>query len=544
MKHLLHIMLLFIALLPLSGLPACSTSDTPNDDVQNEIPDGDEEIETLESDLQNDVLDNDEDGEMEAESETLEAETEAEESNSEIAEEEEASELEADEQEGEAEEGFTTTPLDDYVTMPDDSFSCPLEPEKFIESASGTTSVFKMYSQTWRDESEVDRPLWWHWLTIFVPQNAHPSRAMLFIAGGRNREGEAPEPPSELSLVATMTDSIVAVIEQVPNERLKFADEDDERYTENGRTEDELIAYAWDKFFTSGDATWLPRLPMTKAAVRAMDVVQREHANIEEFVVVGASKRGWTTWTTGAVDDRVISIVPVVIDVLNVEESMKSHYEAYGFWAPATHDYVDMGIFNWLGTPEFERLREIVDPYSYLERYTMPKFILNSTGDQFFTPDSWKFYFEDLPAKKHLRYIPNTDHNLNTDAAFNFASFHHAVINETPLPDYHWQLEPDGNLTLTCESEPAKVTLWQAFNPDARDFRLETIGAAFESTELVEGEAAGVYRTAIQAPEQGWTAFLIEVEFPNPTFDIPFKFSTGVSILPDTFPYADTLSSE
>ncbi len=31
------------------------------------------------------------------------------------------------------------------------------------------------------------------------------------------------------------------------------------------------------------------------------------------FIVAGASKRGWTTWTTGAVDKRVIAIVPIVM---------------------------------------------------------------------------------------------------------------------------------------------------------------------------------------------------------------------------------------
>ena len=62
-------------------------------------------------------------------------------------------------------------------------------------------------------------------------------------------------------------------------------------------------------------------LPMAKSAVRAMDAVQavaKEGASdVERFMVPGASKRGWTTWLTGAVDDRVAAIAPMVIDTLN-----------------------------------------------------------------------------------------------------------------------------------------------------------------------------------------------------------------------------------
>ena len=78
---------------------------------------------------------------------------------------------------------------------------------------------------------------------------------------------------------------------------------------------------------------------MTKAVVRAMDTVtafcaspgRRAHAQVDKFVVSGASKRGWTTWTTAAVDRRVVAIVPIVIDVLNVEPSFDHHCRAYGF---------------------------------------------------------------------------------------------------------------------------------------------------------------------------------------------------------------------
>ena len=86
---------------------------------------------------------------------------------------------------------------------------------------------------------------------------------------------------------------------------------------------------------------------MTKAAVRAMDTVVSYCAGgnvpIDGFVVAGGSKRGWTTWTTAAVDRRVVAIVPIVIDLLNIEPSFKHHLAAYGFWAPAVGDYEDDG---------------------------------------------------------------------------------------------------------------------------------------------------------------------------------------------------------
>jgi len=228
--------------------------------------------------------------------------------------------------------------------------------------------------------------------------------------------------------------------------------------------------------------------------------------------------------------------------VLNVAKSLDNHFDAYGFWAPAVGDYVDMNILPRRHTPRFQELEAIVDPYSYIDRLTMPKFIINSAGDQFFPPDSWKLYYDDLKGEKHLRYIPNTDHGLNLEAYFNLASFYHAVMAGTPLPEYSWKKEANGALEVRCVTKPAKVLLWHVTNPDARDFRMEEIGKTWESTE-VAGDADGVYR-ALAAPEKGWTAFLLEMQFPNPNFSSPFMFSTGVSVVPDTYPYKDTPEPE
>ena len=108
---------------------------------------------------------------------------------------------------------------------------------------------------------------------------------------------------------------------------------------------------------------------MTRAVVKAMDVIQEitKSSNIptNKFFISGASKRGWTTWTTAAVDNRVMGIAPLVIDMLNLEPSFQHHYRAYGDWSPAIKNYIDYGIMEWMGTDAFDRLLKLVEPYQF-----------------------------------------------------------------------------------------------------------------------------------------------------------------------------------
>ena len=96
---------------------------------------------------------------------------------------------------------------------------------------------------------------------------------------------------------------------------------------------------------------------MTRAVVRAMDVVQKLSKKLENpidsFFVTGASKRGWVTWTTAIVDDRVMGIAPVVIDLLNLFPSFQHHWRVYGEWSPAVEDYVNEGIMDWTESKEY-----------------------------------------------------------------------------------------------------------------------------------------------------------------------------------------------
>jgi PhoPQ-activated pathogenicity-related protein len=429
------------------------------------------------------------------------------------------------------------TALDEYVAAPDSNYTYHIESVDDSEP-NYTCYVLDMTSQAWRSSTEVNRTLWQHWLYVVVPATVSSERAMLFISSGNNGDDPATYIFGLLSGIATYTNSVVSYLEQVPNQPLYFTDET------HSRSEDAIIAYSWDKFLNGGDANWPAQLPMVKSAVRAMDTVQdfcaspqRGEITINDFVVSGASKRGWTTWLTAAVDSRAAAIVPMVIDLLNMERSFRHHHAAYGFWAPAVHDYEEMGIFGWFDTGEMDSLLEIVDPYEYSDRLTMPKYMVNSAGDDFFLPDSSWFYFDDLSGEKYLRYIPNTNHSLeNSDALDSLVLFYQAILTAAPLPQFTWTLEDDGSIRLQTVDTPVQVNLWQATNPTARDFRLTTIGDAWTSTELTNQEG-GVYVGQVPQPPAGWTAFFVELIY-NSGQLYPYKFTTGVSVVPAYLPFA------
>src|SRR5439155_26396278 len=193
-------------------------------------------------------------------------------------------------------------------------------------------------------------------------------------------------------------------------------------------------------------------------------------------VAWGGSKRGWATGTTAAVARGVVPMAPAVIDLHNVEPSFIHHWRAYGAWSDAVKDYVEHGIMNWMGTPQFRALMRIEEPYEYRDRLTLPKFIVNASGDQFFLPDSSRFYFDDLRGEKHLRYVPNADHSLRqTDVDESVLAFYRSIVKGAPRPEFTWTFEPDGSIRVRAGGPqvPTEVRLWQATNPDARDFRLE-----------------------------------------------------------------------
>jgi PhoPQ-activated pathogenicity-related protein len=433
------------------------------------------------------------------------------------------------------------TALDDYVEKPDAAFEW--KPVRSADGEGFRAHLLRMTSQRWRSDDEMSRSLWEHWLYVVVPPRASAKTAMLFIGGGANDGKEPSRPDRRTTAIAIGSGAVVAELRMVPNQPLAFKDDG------RPRTEDDLLAGTWLKFLDSGDPDWIARFAMVKSAVRAMDAVQAflrspegGGIRVESFVVAGGSKRGWTTWLTGAVDKRVVGIAPIVIDVLNMVPSMDHHYAAYGFWAPAIGDYEQNGIMKKRYHPRYDALVRLEDPYFYRHRLTMPKFVLNSAGDQFFLPDSWRFYYDDLQGEKVLRYVPNSDHSLrDTDAGESLGAWFHLIATGKPRPKLSWTFDGEGGIRARAETAPKEARLWQAVNPAARDFRLETLGPVWTSQPL-SAKDGGVYEAKVEKPAKGFAAYLIEFTF-DVGAPVPLKLTTPVRVIPDVLPHAGKLEA-
>ncbi len=435
----------------------------------------------------------------------------------------------------------TSDALQNYVNAPDDSYTYSLYSPDDLTSSEYTYYVLKMTSQTWRSTADVNDPVWDHWIGVYVPNSPINNTALMAIDGGSNTNGPPSNLPDTLGAFAVLSGTVVFDLTTVPNEPVTFTDET------FSRSEDEIIAYTFDKYMQHlgepGNETWPLLLPMVKSAVRAMDTIQtfipiiRPGSTIDDFVVFGGSKRGWTTWLTAAVDDRVAAIMPGVIDLLNIAPQMVHHYAAYGSFSPAIEDYENLHIFDRLLTDAGRDLFRIVDPYRYLNngRFdNMPKLLVNSSGDEFFVSDSGQFYIHDLPGNlNRLRYVPNTGHGLEDTAIFNsIVSFYGAFLLGLPLPQYSWTVEQNGEIHVqtTAFQPPSQVLLWQATNPIARDFRHYLTGDIWTSTPLVD-QGGGTYVGDVPMPASGATAYFVELTFPFPTSGIPpYVFTTEIHV--------------
>ena len=406
--------------------------------------------------------------------------------------------------------------LEDYVARPDKEY----EWRKISQREEGefTITRLRLVSQQWRAFT------WSHDMQVVVPEKVrNPGIAFLMISG----DGQGTGQMLILKTLAQSAGAMAAIVTRVPNQPLY-----------EGRKEDALISYTFLKYLETGDQSWPLLFPMVKSAVRAMDAVQefarKEYKQeVSRFMVGGASKRGWTTWLTAAVDKRVSAMAPMVIDMLNMKTQLQWMEKVYGRQSEMISDYTDLQLQKRMDEPRMVELRGWVDPYSYRQRYTMPKLLLLGSNDPYWTVDSLRHYWSDLPEPKLSFQTPNAGHDLagGKEALPTLAAFFTMIADGRELPEMEWRIGDgaNGNATVSLEVRPpAKaVRLWTADSPD-RDFRNDR----WSNTVVTNGSAREVTANIV-TPSKGYRAFMGEVVLTSPSGQ-DYKLSTEARVTPDS----------
>jgi PhoPQ-activated pathogenicity-related protein len=187
-------------------------------------------------------------------------------------------------------------------------------------------------------------------------------------------------------------------------------------------------------------------------------------------------------------------------------------------------------------TKEFEILMKYVEPYYFKEKFTMPKLLINAGSDEFFSTDSWRFYFNELPGDKYLQYIPNVNHSLNGRYLNeNLFSFYTRIINDQVFPKLIWEIKNDSLISRVVTNQDYKVSIWKANNEDTRDFRLWEEGKLWSQTPI-DRNSLNKYKINLINNNSGYTATMLEFIF-NPDSEFPLILTTGPYVTPNKYPY-------
>jgi len=463
------------------------------------------------------------------------------------------------------------TELNHYVNYNDNLYQWQLS--NMVQGEDYTVYNIFVTSQRWLTKGEVDIYIWQHWLQVYVPTKMTPNAnlGLLFIDGGGNPI-DVNNPPGGIfepvKRFATSTGTIAGYLGQIPNQPAVFKGQWN---VGRKRSEDALIAYTWSHFINNTfEYDWLARMPMTKASIVALDVLQEFQEQylpdtpLTRFCVGGASKRGWTTWMVGGMGDpRVVGIMPLVAPVANLVPQINEMWQSYGNWSFALYDYVEMDLMGWLNTERFEEMLHYIDPLSYPEALgAIPKYVVCALGDEFFMPDAARYYWDQLLGSKSLYLVPNAEHSLAGhifDVLGSGEQFYMTILyNQTNLlPTYSWIFEGEGNTVTLITNQTDYIVsakVYYSQNNTNRDWRLITCAevspscvnlALWGNEDLTYvPNSPGVYTYTLPMPPPGmYSAMMIEISYDFGYSELtrssrkPYHITSNLSIFPQTYPY-------
>merc|ERR1712137_929223 len=434
--------------------------------------------------------------------------------------------------------------------------------------------------------------IWTHQVLAVVPKKLKvTNKAIIYITGGCNENPDVPkatdEEPLAMDAVGSDIGAIGVVLYQIPNCHMVYPSDP----TGRGRSEDAMIAWAWNMYMQTGDPEWLPRLPMVKAAMAAMRAVeeytaQAGIAEIDGWLVAGASKRGWTTWMVGAVNcpscPRVEAIAPVVPIVPNLQVGVHHMWRAFGGFTFAFSDYTDVNFTTQIDSPQTAELFKVVDPIHYVDRLAkLPKVVLVSSGDEFMMFEWTKNWLDTFKGETHVYIADNAEHSYATGIAGllrTLSAFSNSVFLNGTRPCFDSELDTDnGAITVRVPEEQnlVKVVLRHAktLSDKRRDFRLATaaltrndgsfycklptIGpVSMDGSDIcfqpiiwigktLKESSPGTYIGKIPKPRRGWKGAYVELYFKSDTgLRQNYQLTTPGMVWPQTLPFDECVAEE
>jgi PhoPQ-activated pathogenicity-related protein len=379
--------------------------------------------------------------------------------------------------------------LVDYVR----SKGAPTEISVLDKGALGPSRV-SFQSQVWRDIP------WRHELFIKYPTKVQRDDVVVVLLtggqGGDTHQASAQHLAEALGIRAVL-------LTKVPNQPLF-----------DGMTEDVLLSYTLDQYRRSGDPGWPLLFPMVTSVVKGIDALQvtlgQPHLKV---VLVGASKRGWTTYLTGAVDKRIVGIVPAVYEMIAIPRQVALARERYGRDSEKIRPYTALGLTDSLLEPRVAKMISWIDPVEYFSQFTMPKLVLLGANDPYWVVDSVRQYWNKLPEPKMLRILPNVGHGVLSETAASEAiiSFIRLIMDNGTLPSANWRFSGVANGTALISgsgAEPiARCTVWRALSEDT-DFR----DAEFRAGPCEVARDGKGFRSVVAVPSTENAAVFVDLE--------------------------------
>lgn len=394
---------------------------------------------------------------------------------------------------------------------------------------------YVLHSQNWSPQDAVRPIRWEHRVDIYLPDAAKPTVALMVVNNDAGKATSFNE--ASLARIALATHTVVVSVSNVPNQPLHY------QGNSTPLTEDDSVAYSWKRFLENGDAPL--QFPMSASVSQAFRLVKRELApqKIVKFIVTGASKRGWAAWLAAISDPDVVAVVPFAVDLLNTRAALEHMYRSYGNnWPVAFYPYYRQQIDQQINSDNFARLIRVLDPLAYLrskagERLKIKKYVINASGDDFYTPDNSRFYYPRLPGEKSLRVVANASHEAVLSVAEpSLIAFVNRFQARKSLPAITERRQGSDKLVLHFSGQPEKVVVWRANNPLARDFRY-ACGVRYEAftPPAMSGNTLSV---ALMTPATGWQATFVEATFSDGFVATSQVYITPDEVYPDVAPSA------